>query len=319
MLPMAQEADCPIKWMSKSRIVGPRAIINLFFALKKASPDILYALTGVPNIWGRPFAKLFAVPIIAASWRGMIEKQLESILSHITDLTICNADALQELLINKYSIDPKKIAVITNAVDCNYFSSNGSKKAKDPTALFIGRYVVEKDPITLLEAFRLVTKEIPTAKLILTANGELEADVKDYIKKLNIEGVTMLPGRPDNRDLLQAAWVFVMSSIREGSPNVILEAMSMGLPVVGTAVGGIPELIANGENGLLTAPSDPQALAKAIITLFKDSDLRKSMGKKARSVVESCYAMTFMARKTEDAFIKAIENYNLRSVNSSNS
>lgn len=306
MAPMARAACDKVLWLSHSRNVGPIAIVNPFRKIMGSPPDILYTLTGVPNIWGRPFGRLFGVPVIISSWRGMAEKQWESILWRLSTRIVCNAGALKQLLTEKYSIDPDRITVAPNAVNTDFFSPNGDPKAQDPTLISVGRFVVEKDHATLLEAFRLVSQRIPNARLILVGNGYLQNDIEEQIRARSIERVTILPSRPDNRDLLRQAWAFTMSSIREGSPNVILEAMSTGLPFVGTAVGGIPELVDHQNTGLLVPSRDPQALADTMISLLQNEQLRRQMGARARQVILSEYSMRSMIDQTEALLLEAI-------------
>jgi glycosyltransferase involved in cell wall biosynthesis len=311
MAPLAHEACDKVRWLSHSRNVGPIAIVNLFRAIMKNPPDILYTLTGVPNIWGRPFGRLFGVPVVISSWRGLVEKQWESILWRLSSRIVCNAGALKLHLMEKYSIDSDRIAVVPNAVNAEFFCPNGDPKAQDPTLISVGRFVVEKDHATLLEAFRLASQRIPNARLILVGDGHLKHDVEEQIRARSIERVTIFPGRPDNRDLLRQSWAFTMSSIREGSPNVILEAMSTGLPFVGTAVGGIPELVENGKTGLLVPPKDPQALADAMIALLHNEQLRRQMGGQARDVILSKYSMESMMEQTEALLLEAVREAGL--------
>ncbi len=306
MAEAALATDRPVTWLTKAPAVGPQAILRLFLKLRKERPHILYTLTGVPNIWGRPFGKLLGTRVIASSWRGLVQKQYESVLWRFSDRIICNAAALKRHIITEYSIDPPRIAVIPNAVDTSFFCPNGEPKAPDPTILFIGRYVTEKDPLTLLEACRLVKSRVPNAKLIMVANGSLEPQVREFIARHSLADVTLLPGRPDNRDLLSKAWVFALSSIREGSPNVILEAMSAGVPIAATRVGGIPELVQDGHTGLLTEPANPRALADALLHLLENDDLRLRMGEEARRHVLGAHSLDATAKMTGDALLSAM-------------
>jgi L-malate glycosyltransferase len=307
MLPLVEEANVKVVFLSLSPWVGPRAIVHLLWRLMRYSPDILYTLTGVPNIWGRPFGTIARVPVIISGWRGLIEKQLEWLWWPLSTRIVCNAHALKGVIVRLHSVDPSRIRVVPNAVRADFFRPGNGDKATEPTVLYVGRLVPEKDPLTLLEAFRLVREEIPHARLNIVGNGRLKPKLEDFVRRNSLEtAVSLLPGQPDIRPLLHKAWVFAMTSIREASPNVMLEAMAAELPVVGTRVGGIPELIENGETGIVVEPRDPAALAAALIRLLGKEGTRDSMGRKGRERVLAYHTMEKMIDQTQQVLIEAV-------------
>jgi len=312
MAPLALETDCRVRWMSLSeRFVWPWALARLLHRLLSEPPDILYALTGVPNIWGRPFARLAGVPVIISGWRSLVEKQAESLLWPLSTRIVCNANALKDFVVHQHSVDSDRVAVIPNGVDADFFRPDGRCKAADPLALFIGRFVKEKDPLTLVKAFQLVLERVPSARLIMVGDGHLRKQVRAYLERNCIERIEILPSRSDTRDLLRSAWVFTMSSIQEGMPNVILEAMAVGVPVVGTRAGGIPEIVTHGETGLLVNPSDPEELAEALVQVLENADLRNRLGEGSREKIVRSYSLEVMIRDTEKILIEAAQEKGL--------
>jgi glycosyltransferase involved in cell wall biosynthesis len=307
MLPLAEEAGVKVAYLSVSPWVGPRAIAHLLWRLLRYPPDILYTLTGVPNIWGRPFGTIAGVPVIISSWRGLVEKQLESLLWPLSTRIVCNAHALKGVIVRLHSVDPTRISVVPNAVPADFFCPGNGDKAAEPTVLYVGRLAPEKDLLTLLQGFRLVRKTIPNARLNIVGNGRLRPKLEDFIGRNSLESaVHLLPGRRDIRPLLHQAWVFAMTSIREASPNVMLEAMASELPVVGTRVGGIPELVQDGETGIVVEPASPEALAEALSLLLKDEATRQSMGRKGRQRVLAFHTMDRMIEQTQQVLIQAV-------------
>ncbi len=150
-------------------------------------------------------------------------------------------------------------------------------------------------------------QRIPNARLDIVGNGRLKPKLEDFIRRNSLENcVRLLPGQRDIRPLLRRAWVFAMTSIREASPNVILEAMSTELPVVGTQVGGIPELIQDGDTGIVVEPSNPVAFAEAMTNILCDEHLRRSMGRKGRERVLAFHTMERMVNETQQVFIEAV-------------
>jgi glycosyltransferase involved in cell wall biosynthesis len=306
MVPIAEEAGIRPVWMSHSSYVGPWALGNLVWRLFTERPHILYTLTVVPNIWGRLFGTLARVPVIISGWRELFPKQYEAWMWKLSKRVICNAHMLRHVISVRSGVDPHRIAVVANGVDHDFFLPDHSHKASCPTVVFVGRLVREKDPLTLLEAFCLLLNRIPEAQLKIVGNGRLRSRIRSFLKKRGMEGsVDLIPGTQDIRGLLSRSWVFAMSSRQDASPNVILEAMSSELPVVATRVGGIPELVLEGQTGLLVEPGNPKAMAEALERLLTDERLRNDLGRNGRKAVIDNHSIEGMARRTEAVLLAA--------------
>ena len=306
MVPTAHAGGTKPFWLSKSSFVGPRALTHLAFKLMQKPPDILYTLTVVPNIWGRLFGTLAKVPVIVTSMRDLYPKQYESWMWPLSTRIICNAHVLKDVIIERYRVHPERIAVVPNAVDPHSFTPEFSQKASEPTVLYVGRLAKEKDLITLLEAFRLTLQRIPNARLDMLGNGADRRKLETFIRRHSLESrVRLIAGQTDPRPLYKQAWVFAMSSVREAAPNVLLEAMATELPVVGTSVGGIPELAKDGETGIIVEPSNPTALAGALVRLLTDEELRRAMGKRGRERVLRFHTLDGMVAETQNVLVRA--------------
>jgi glycosyltransferase involved in cell wall biosynthesis len=308
MVPLARETGFPMTWMSQDSWVTPRALFRLMKRLIRERPHILYTLTVVPNIWGRLFGRLAGVPAVVSGYREFLPQQHEKWLWRLSDRIICNAGALKEAMTHRFGVQPDRVAVIPNGVDGAFFGPAPGKKAPEPTVVTVGRLVWEKDPLNLVEAFERVGRQIPQARLLMIGKGPLRGKVEGMIRSKGLEGrVTLLPSATDVRDPLQRAWTFAMGSAAEGCPNAILEAMSSGLPVVATRVGGIPDLVQDGETGLLVRPHDPQGLAEAMISLLQDAPRRQAMGERARERALTHHSLEAMARDTERVITEALD------------
>jgi len=146
----------------------------------------------------------------------------------------------------------------------------------------IGRFAPPKNHKLLIEAFAQVRSNAPLY-LLLVGGGELENAVREQVVGLGLQSrVRFLGVRTDVADILRASDVFVLSSRVEGNPLSVMEAMAAGLPVVSTAVGGVPELVRNGETGLLVPSEDAGALTRALQVLVDDPMRRQAMGEAAR-------------------------------------
>jgi glycosyltransferase involved in cell wall biosynthesis len=149
---------------------------------------------------------------------------------------------------------------------------------------FVGRLVPIKDPATLLHAFATVRREIPRARLMMVGDGELRAPMELLAQRLGLaDAVAFLGWRTDLVNIYAALDVLVLSSVSEGTPVAMIEAMAARKPVVATSVGGVPDLVSDGTTGLLVAPGDPGVLAEAMIRLARRPEARAAMGEAGRA------------------------------------
>jgi glycosyltransferase involved in cell wall biosynthesis len=141
------------------------------------------------------------------------------------------------------------------------------------------------------------------AALAVVGDGPLRAALAESAERLGVAShVELLGDRADVRDVLAALDVFVLPSRTEGMSNALLEAMATGLPVVATAVGGTPEVIADGSSGLLVPVDDPAAMAAAIVRVLDDPSLAGRLGAAARQTVEERYGAKSMVRRLEAVY-----------------
>lgn len=184
--------------------------------------------------------------------------------------------------------DEDKITVVFNPI-CPVGDGDFVRSGND--LLFLGRLGNRKGIYTLLEAIALLKNKFPKIVLRCGGDGELEK-VKQYAKKLGISKNVLLLGwvsGEDKRQLLMQSTAYVLPSFKEGLPMGILEAMSAGLPVVSTTIGGIPDAIEDGVEGCLVEPGEPAALAEAIRKLMVSPQMRANMGRSGRQKVENFF------------------------------
>ncbi len=146
----------------------------------------------------------------------------------------------------------------------------------------VGNFTPKKDQETLLRAVARLVPDLPGLRLVLIGSGPLENELRVLATSLGIAEVTDFTGsRDDVRELLPGLDVFALSSRFEGLPIALLEALAAGVACVATSVGGVPEVLTDGEDGLLVGPGDPDALAAAIRKLLADEAFRAGMGSRA--------------------------------------
>ena len=163
----------------------------------------------------------------------------------------------------------------------------------------VAALVPHKGQRHLVEAALLVLPQVPDVRFVIAGEGELRPALERQIHEHRLEKHVLLTGfRPDVLSLHKAFDVFVMSSVTEGLGTSIIDAMACGKPVVATSVGGIPELVVNGETGFLVAPRDHEGMARALTALLKDESLRQRMGEAGRTRARVDFSAERMVQDT---------------------
>jgi glycosyltransferase involved in cell wall biosynthesis len=161
----------------------------------------------------------------------------------------------------------------------------------------------------LLRAVPLIREEIPAVKVVIAGGGPLESKLASAVRRLRIgESATLLGERKDAREVLAAADVFVLPSLWEGLPYVLVEAAALGKPIVASDIDGVREVVRSGETGVLVPPRDPGGLAAALILLLRDRDLAGQLGERARRDIPSAFALERMVRETEALYLEVFRN-----------
>jgi glycosyltransferase involved in cell wall biosynthesis len=161
-----------------------------------------------------------------------------------------------------------------------------------------------KGHLYLLEALARLVKDGTPAYLLAVGSGPYRGLIEDKVAALNLEKWVRLPGHQE----AVAPWFSLMDAVvmasyaHEGVPQAALQAMAMGKPVVGTRVGGIPEVVIDGETGLLVPPRDPEALARALARLMADPELGRCLGARARELVLARFSLEHMAQAVEAVY-----------------
>lgn len=176
----------------------------------------------------------------------------------------------------------KNIWVLFNPVDCEKYTPE-DRKREGRTMLFLGDFSEEKGIKTLIKAVTPVINELTEARFILC--GGKREDIAEIVEDWGVESHVEIPGFVSGKkkvEVFKNADLFVLPSYKEGLPVAVLEALSSGLPIITTPVGGIPDVIKEYQNGLFVDPGDHKALAEKITFLLKNEDVRKKIGENNR-------------------------------------
>jgi glycosyltransferase involved in cell wall biosynthesis len=191
----------------------------------------------------------------------------------------------------------KNCDVIRSGVDFSSFQARTADKSKKkmelglkPSDKIVGVVAGFKPPKGLhhfLDVARKVVDRRPETTFLMVGDGELRAELESQVRKLSLDrAVKMLGWRRDIPDLLQIFDVFLLTSQWEGLPKVLLEAMSLGVPIVATAVDGVGEVVHSGENGYLTSPDNTTEMTERVLELLENEPLRVSMGRRSQLMLE---------------------------------
>jgi len=174
----------------------------------------------------------------------------------------------------------------------------------DPIILMLGRLVEIKGHIYALSAIKIaVDNGLRNIRLLIAGDGPLRNELATYCRKVGIHGnVIFLGHRADACRLIRAAHIFMITSLDEGIPYSLLEAMDGGKPVIATAVGGIPEVVQDRVNGLLVPPRCSDDIARAIALLCRDREAREILARQAEMTVRTHFSAIAMAEKTVELY-----------------
>jgi len=290
---------------------------KLFRLLKREEIHIIHSFLFHANMLGRIVGRLAGVPVILCSERTMeMEGKHRLFVNRLTaplaDKVIAVCEAVREFAIAEIGIRPDKLITIYNGIDLNEFSPNPNQEeteeAKRELGITpshkvvgtVGHLEEEKGCEYLLRAAAQVSVQDEKVIFLLVGDGSQRAKLETLAQDLGISSQVMFMGhRNDVPKLLSVMDVFVLPSLYEGLPNALLEALAACRPVVATQVGGIPEVVADGETGILIPPRDPGALAGAICALLKDRERAREMGMAGRKRVERLFSVETMVAKTE--------------------
>lgn len=228
--------------------------------------------------------------------------------------TVCKAMALE--VSREYKVPLERIEVITNGIEVEQFARKGTKLRKklklgdDPVVLYVGRLIYRKGITYLLRAISGILGEVKDAKFVIVGRGPLEPFIRKYaIEHGMVSAIRFMRDVPQETmpEIYAACDVFVLPSLYEAFPMVILEALASEKAVTATHVGGIPEIIKDGETGVLVKPRDVKALEGSIISLIQDPNKRRQLASNGRALVESEYGWGEISTKYYKLYDKALE------------
>lgn len=273
------------------------------------------------NVFGMTGAALAGVAGRIAARREIggirtpAQRMVERLAYRLGHKCVANAAAVRERLISE-GVRAEKIVVVYNGLDLNRFPDETSLRREQilkqlhlpvnghsfVTIIANMRFAVKDHP-TFLKAAQLVHEKMPTVAFVIAGEGKLRKQLETLCAELGLATSTFFIGRCDRvPELLSISDVCVLSSKSEGMPNVVLEYMAASRPVVATNVGGIGELLVDGEGGFLVAAEDYESLAARILFLLDNPEKARMMGRRNRHITEQRFSAEAQAKRTEELY-----------------
>ena len=283
----------PVTALGKPPGLRPGLVARLTRLFRCWQVDVVHTHNDSPLLYGAPAARLAGVPVVLhtrhgpplrASRRLNLAFRLSALLA---DRVVCVSEDAARLTA-RAGIAAKKVGTLWNGVDVSRFDFTGAR-AGGP-AVTVARLSPEKDIETLLRAAAVVVRAQPAFRLEVAGDGPCRPALTALTRDLGLAGhVRFLGEVRDVPALLAGASLFVLPSLVEGVSLTLLEAMSRGLPVVATRVGGNPEVVVDGVTGVLVPPRDADALAGAVLGLWGNPERGRWMGLAGRRRVEQWF------------------------------
>lgn len=300
-----------------------REIVSI---LKNNHFDILHTHGGIAGLYGRWAAHKCGVPVIVHTlhgihylhYRNIILKYLymllERFFSKFTDAVIFVSDADRKKAERLELVPISKMVVVKNGIDFSGSKTEvtATKKKEDirlgisqPVVGTVARLHRQKGIPYFLKAALKICRAFTEAKIIIVGSGPIQKKLRRMAQNLSLgDSVSFLGEREDGPQLISLFDVFVLPSLWEGLPYVLMEAAALAKPVVVTDIDGVSELVKNMETGILVPPKDPESLARAVIYLLQNKEVASKFGENFRKDIKSRYSLSRMVYETEKLYLR---------------
>ena len=299
-----EEAGIRIVYLDKKLGLDLSMVPKLIKIIRRERPDVVHTHLDVIK-YAVLAAKLAGVKKCVHTVHSLADREAEGRVQKIINgfyfrrgwsVPVALTPEVQSSVSEFYGLPLSRVPVIYNGIDLSRCVPKTTYETGETvTILHVGRFDVPKNHPGLLEAFRLLLETHPECRLRLVGDGELRPDMEKLAREKGIADFVEFCGMQSNvYPYLHDADIFTLPSIYEGNPMTIIEAMGTGLPIVASRVGGIPDMISDGESGLLVEP-EPQSICAGLTRLVGDAALRQRLGLAARKQSQT-FSAEHMAR-----------------------
>lgn len=297
----------------------PKYIPNFLKLIGRRDPDIIHFHLFGSNFVAKPLAALFGKRALIVHDHTNAESRLNSAFLLMADTltntfstrVIAVAESVRQLLIEREGLCDDRVITLPNGIDAEMFFPATLEQKEAARASFrlpqgafvvggVGRLAEVKNPQVFLEVAATFLKLHPQAVFVFAGTGPLEAELRELAGSLGItDSVCFLGHVSDRVELYRALDVLLITSDSEGTPMTLLEAMSCGLPVISSSVGGIPEVAKHESNALLVPPRDVKGFVSALKRVLGEDGLARKLGENARTTILERYEIRGLVRQIE--------------------
>ncbi len=319
----AAQDGIPVVTFGSSRI-DPRIPFRIAQAIRSGGYQLIDTQNIQAQVWGSLGAAWSGAALVSTlnssyveeqgqSLKGRIYSLLQRLTSWRVDRYIAVSDPIKKWLCDS-GIAPQAIDLIRNGIaiertrpvpEPGQVRSSLGLRADDIVCVAVGRLVWAKGYADLVEAFARLAIPVPNARLVIVGEGALHAELEAQIDRAGLSERVLLAGHCDHErvlGILSASNIFVMSSRSEGVPYALLEAGALGLPILATRCGGIPEVVRDGEEALLVNPGDISGLASGLAALCMDRERARDFGARARQRIREEFSLSAEITATQNTY-----------------
>jgi glycosyltransferase involved in cell wall biosynthesis len=307
-----------------------KALVKLYALIRRERPHIVHTHTAKAGLLGRLAARLACVPVIVHTFHGHVLhgyygpakswllRGMEKSLAWSTDRIITVSEQVKRELVGYGVAKPEQITIIPLGFDLEPFLKPHSQRGEFRRELdlsdeiklvgIVGRiFPIKNHPLFLQCAARIAARE-PAARFVIVGDGVLRRVLEQQAQELSIADRVLFTGwRHDMPRVFADLDVLVVSSDNEGTPVSAIEAMASGCPVVATRVGGLPDIIANYETGILVPPRKAEALAGAVLQVLRDPEKAQEMSRKAKLLAQRRFAMKRLIADMDHLYVELLQ------------
>lgn len=310
---------------------NPIKLLRLFFYIKNLSPELIHTQLEHSDILGNVFAKILGIPSVSTLHTLEVAKDLRFahfrlrlkwfILKYFCDTIITVSDKTREHHLRFGKLPENKTITIYNGIQLSRFQSHNRTRLDEtkrilglkPNSFVITTVAVLREPKGIqfmIKALPEIIRHEPNLTYLVVGDGIYASELKYLVNELGLEEHVIFTGyRTDIPGILSVSNLFVLPSLGDALPTVLIEALAAEKPIIATRVGGIPEIINDGINGLLVPPADPESLTKACLKYIRDVEFSRSIKVKGAEIAKERFDIGIQARKLEIIYNDLIKQY----------
>lgn len=291
------------------------AVSGLIRRLRDHRISLVHSFDFYSNLLGLIAGRLARVPVRVASQRDLgdlrpaFQRRLHAFALRSATHILSNSNAAADRLTSRHPALASRVTVIRNGVDLERFHPAVGHRPRDarPVIGVLANLRPEKGLRQFIRAAALVNQEVPGARFIVWGDGPLRDELERLVASLDLRDVVRLAGATrEPEHALREIDVLIVPSLSEACPNVVLEGMATGLPVIGSRIGDIPALVEDGKTGFIVPPNEPVALARVIATVAQSRALAVQLGDRGLQRARAELGIDRMVGATETFYARAI-------------